>query len=115
MDKQIVVIDIPADATTEDAELAMTAEYERDYYAVAAIPWGNFGARFFFVKRREQAKSVNGMPPNDDGREDEAVALLRAHPDTAVMELVMRLREAGIYRGRNWVSGRLKLMVADRG
>jgi hypothetical protein len=106
-DKQIVVIDLPEKSTTNEAEAALAAKYECGYYVVAAVP-GVHGTRFFFVKRRE---SVNGMPPYDDGREAEAVALLQSHSGAPVMELVMRLREAGIYRGKNWVSGRLKLFA----
>ena len=48
---------------------------------------------------------------NRDGREKEALAIIREYPCDSSRELVERLEEVGIKRGRNWVCEKRRQLV----
>ncbi len=60
--------------------------------------------RWLFDK--EDAIHPNGPKPNQDGRDDRAVAIMREFPCVSVRHLVVLLKERGITRSREWVRQR---------
>ena len=55
-EKAIVVVDIPSDATAEQAEQILNAPCERGYYLdKLTFTWPGVGARAFFRKRTRRS------------------------------------------------------------
>lgn len=57
---------------------------------------------------------AQGNKSNADGREDEAIQMLKDNPDLPIRGLVLMLKEAGIQRGKTWVSDK-RFEVLNRG
>ena len=106
--RQILVADVPADATAEEAEALLNAVCDRGYYVLAITPGLNGGARGFFGRRREP-KSASRLR-NRDGREAEALDIIRRWSDESCRVLQKRLGAAGIKRGHSWVSEKRALI-----
>ena len=97
--KRVRVVDVPSTTTPETAEELLNEVCEQGYYVLTIVP-GDLGVtRAFFGKRR-----VLQYVENSDGRQDEALAIINAHPRESLRVLVERLRRAGIKRGKTWVS-----------
>ena len=60
-------------------------------------------------------KTRRGNNANKDGKDDAALALLKAHPKASVRETVELLKEAGIKRGRSWIQERRAGIVQESG
>ena len=60
-------------------------------------------------KKTEQSRPLR----NADGKEDEALAIIRAHRSDSTFNLVERLKAAGIQRGKSWVSWKRKEMASS--
>ena len=47
--------------------------------------------------------NARGRKPNEDGKDETALAMMQAHPDVSARALVRLLAENGISRGKDWV------------
>ena len=95
--KRILVVDVPRGATAEEAEQLLNAPYDEGYYLDRLFDGFAEGIVRGFYKLR--------VKPERDGAEDEAaLAIVKEHPKASVREVVEFLKQAGIKRGRSWVS-----------
>ena len=102
--KTIIVVDVPPNVAPEQAELLLNAACERGYYVLAVLPGVMGGARGYFGKRREPLLRGNKPKSNTDGKQDAALAIIKANPCYSIRQLVNRMQDAGIIRGKSWVS-----------
>ena len=100
----IIVVDVPLNATPEYAEHILNAACERGYYVLAILPGVMGGARGYFGKRRAPLLRGNKPKSNTDGKQDAALAIIKANPGDSIRQLVNRMQDAGIIRGKTWVS-----------
>jgi hypothetical protein len=97
--KKILVVDIPASASAEEAERLLTEPLEQGYYLKNVFPWPGLGARAVYpllAKRETTDKPV-------DGHEEDALQIIRNNPTLSIRALVLKLRIAGIERSKTWV------------
>jgi len=116
MEKQFLVIDIPRDATAEQAEALLSAHDAQDYYLAGPIAaeWPGIGARAFF-KLRVTHKAGQGRSKADaDGKDVAAKALIAANTTLTIPALVEMLADAGIARKNTWV-GNTRLAIKKSG
>ena len=108
--KQILVVDVPAASTAEEAERLLNAVCERGYYVLAILPGERGGAHAYFNRRRP----IPIAPPrgNRDGKADAAIDIIKANPDKSLSQTVELLKAAGIKRGINWVSTKRRELFA---
>lgn len=107
VEKRIVVVDVPGTATTEQAEHLLNAAFAQGYYVLAIHPGEDGGARAFFNKRtRTEPSEIPKPRRNIDGREADALGIIRNNPTASISELIGMFKTAGFARGRNWVSER---------
>jgi hypothetical protein len=60
-----------------------------------------------FVEGSHGAVLKVGTTANRDNKEEAAMAILRANPGMAIRDVVLKLKEAGITRGKSWVGDKL--------
>lgn len=108
MKRTIRVVDVHPTTTAEEAEQSLNAVCDEGYYVLSIVPCDD-GTRAFFGKRREPNK------PNVDGKREEALEIIKAHPNESVREIVARLQDAGIKRGRSWVSEQRFALINQNG
>ena len=114
--KRFLIIDMPAGISPEDAERLLNEPYEQGYYLRSIVPWPGVGARAVYqllakLMTDDEATEPAGPKADADGREEEAIQVIRAHPDFSLRDIVVKLEEAGIKRSRSWVGEkRLKLL-----
>ena len=59
--------------------------------------------------RSVELKTRRGKRTNRDGKDDVAIAFLKAHPELSVRDAATQLKEMGIKgRGKDWVSNKLR-------
>lgn len=106
--KMIRVLDLPVGASAEAAERALHDVCGEGFYLMAVYPLGTAGAFRAFYKRRS-VKPVRDA----DGKEAEALAIIKANPDMPIRKLAELLRQRGIRRGKSWVSEHRAECVSD--
>jgi hypothetical protein len=103
--KRIVVVDVPKTCTAEKAEEMLNAACEQGYYVFAIHPGEGGGSRAFFNLRTRLEPGEVPKPRRDvDGREADAIAIIKANPARSITQLLGLFKQAGIKRGHNWVS-----------
>ena len=56
-----------------------------------------------------ELKTRRGKRVNGDGKDEVAIAFLKAHPELSVRDAAIQLKEMGIKRrGKDWVSTKLR-------
>jgi hypothetical protein len=113
--KQIVVVDVPAGITASEAEQLLNDACQPGYYLRAVTPLANGDSRAFFALRIQPEQKEHRPLSNIDGKEDEALAIIRAHSDDSIFSIVQRLQAVGIKRGKNWVSWKRQEMLGGKG
>jgi hypothetical protein len=105
MPKQILIVEIPEAASAEATERLLTEPYEQGYFLKTIVPWPGIGARAFYSRWAKPVASGKpaGNPGNADGREEEALQIILANPESSLRELVHSLKAVGIKRSRSWV------------
>lgn len=103
--KHIVVIDIPSTSTAEEAAEMLNAVCDRGYYMRMVTPGLDGGAaRAYFASRAQPEQKEPKPIRNTDGKDDDALAIIRAHIGDPISHLVRRLQAVGIKRGKTWVA-----------
>jgi 3-deoxy-D-arabino-heptulosonate 7-phosphate (DAHP) synthase len=112
--KQILIVDIPEAASAEAIECLLAEPYEQGYFLKNIFPWPGIGARAFYSRWAKPVASGKpaGNPSNTDGREAEAIQIIRANPESTLRELVVKLKAVGIERGRSWVGDKRNDLLA---
>lgn len=98
MTKQILVVDVPTEATAEQTEELLNAPCENGYYMTTlSLSWPGVGARGFFklrAKPKEHEDADQGKTADD---------IIRANPRMSLRQLKVELARAGIKRGVTWI------------
>jgi hypothetical protein len=113
--KKILIVDIPASASAEETERLLTEPLEQGYYLKIIFPWPGVGARAVYPLLAKRETTDTPM----DGHEEEALQIIRNNPTLSIRALVLKLRAAGIARGKTWVgekrydllSGQVKVVL----
>lgn len=112
MMKRILVVDIPTDATAEQAEALLNAPYA-DGYSLDQSLWSGpgIGARVIFRLRASLVKGDSKSwcrvrAGDEDGRGAEAVQVIKENPDLSHAKVAAKLRGLGIQRSRTWVGNK---------
>lgn len=112
----IRVIDIPNSTSAEEAASFLNALYAEGFYLHSVVPYGDRMRAIFKILKSETARRNPKQRGNTDGREADALTIIRDHPRDSIRVLLARLGRAGIKRGKNWVSEkRLSLRSTQTG
>ena len=102
--KQLLVIDVPAKATADEAEQMLNAVCG-EYFLVAVHPVDGASRAFFKARRpHNETGGVGGVKADKDGKDDAARAFIAAHPEMTVPALRAGLEGLGIKRKKTWVT-----------
>lgn len=58
---------------------------------------------------------AGGRRGNWDGKEDAALGIIQSNPTDTIAEIIERFKDAGIVRGRNWISQKRQFLSGKRG
>lgn len=105
-EKLIIAVDVPSWASAEDAERIFNQPYSRGYYVLSIGQRADGSARGFFKKSRD---------PEQNPKDEEALAIIRAHPRDSVTHLLARFKAAALKRSHNWISQQRTLLKVERG
>lgn len=115
MQKTIVVVDVPTDATPEQAEGLLNAPGD-SFFLVQVLPL--VGCHRAYLRRYKQAPPTKAQASKENDATVEgatALSILRANRDKSVRDIVDLLRTAGVERGRQWVCEQLDATCAEDG
>ncbi len=110
----VLVVDIPAGATTDEAARLWNGPFAGGYYLNAVVPWPGVGARAFL---RRQAKPAAKPPKPDPAdvplatREARAVQFIRENREMPVSQLVAALKALRFVRGTQWVTTKRREII----
>jgi hypothetical protein len=94
----VVVISIKEDVTDQELEDMLSEPIENGFYL--AFMLGPHAGKYRVIFKR----TPNYVDPAERAAEDEkAIALLKAHPDLALVHSVGLLAAKGIKRSRGWI------------
>jgi hypothetical protein len=110
----IEVVDVPPGTSEADArELFNRPCTENTYMLVQVLQMADGTQRAIY---RLLARALDTKPETQpEGREEEALAIIRAHPRDSLTHLMARLKAAGITRGHSWVSCKRTMIAIERG
>ena len=89
----LLAVDVPVDLMSRLDEMARAQHVTRATLVRGAL--ASFAGVEILPTPRDRS--------NRDGRESEALAIIKAAPHDSIRELVERLRDAGIHRSKDWV------------
>ena len=108
----IRVIDVPTDATAEQAEELLNAPGD-SYFIVQVLPIA--GGHRAYLRRYKQTPPTKAEAAKDHVDDATAMSILRANRGEPVRAIVSLLAKAGITRGRQWVCEQLDATCAEDG
>jgi hypothetical protein len=79
---------------------------QRDFESQSFEFEGSPDCRLHIIGKPGEAVLKGRNAADRDGREDEAVRIMRANPELSVRELVDTLADSGVKRGKTWVSNK---------
>lgn len=108
----VEVVDVPPSATEDQARKLLNRPCEENRYMlvqVVILPDGTQRAIYRMLARALDMKPgeralLCRFGGNRDGKEDAARALIEANRSKSLREIVNMLKQAGIKRGKTWVS-----------
>jgi hypothetical protein len=111
--KSVLVVDVPGTLTADEAEQLLNDACKPGYYPRAIVPGLDGSSRAYFALR-VQSDSKESHPRRDaDGKESEAISIIRAHVNESASRLERRLASSGIKRSQNWIGKKRLPMRAE--
>jgi hypothetical protein len=101
--RPIVVVDVPAGIAADETAQMLNDVCKRGYELRAVTATSDGHSRAFLSICVQPEQRIHGRGRDADGKESEALTIIRAHMDDSVFRLIQRLKDAGIKRGKNWV------------
>ncbi len=107
------VFDTPFETKADELARLLNEQCKLGLYLNAVVPWPGVGARI--IMRRYAAPAVkpspatgrvapeSGFKKDEDGKEAEAVATIKANPGMSAVNLAEVLAAAGIKRSAEWI------------
>ena len=108
VETRTIVIRVPEGASPEEESQLLSAPGDA-YFLVQALPMSD-GYRAFFRRYKAPAKSKT-----ETASDAVALSIIQANRNKPVRAIVSLLEEAGVKRGRHWVSDQLTAKCADDG
>jgi hypothetical protein len=102
------VVDIQVGASAEEAERLLNEPYSDGFYLMQVYPVEGAAHRAFFKHR---VLKQNIPVRNRDGKEAEALAIIKANAHLPQRRIVELLDRAGIRRGLSWVNRKMIEMM----
>jgi hypothetical protein len=87
---------------------------QRDFQSEAFEVTSSPDCRLHFIEGSSGAV-IKMSNANKDGKDEMALAILRQNPGLSVRDTALKLKEAGIRRGKTWVSDRRYEMIQENG
>jgi hypothetical protein len=99
MDVKNLVLEIGENESASDLQARLDKAGEDGFFLVNVV-----GRLAFLRTTVTQPKQKESKPlSNVDGKENEALDIIKAHMGDSIFNLVQRLNAVGIKRGKNWV------------
>ena len=114
----IEVVDVPPGASEDEARALLNRPCEVNrYMLVQVLPLPAGGCRAFYrlvSSAYDKKPGERGASANRDGKETEALQIIRDHVAESCTKLEQRLADAGIKRSVNWI-GKKRLPMRAKG
>jgi hypothetical protein len=109
-DTNVVVIDVPADTSAEEASRLMNEPYARGFYIHRAMEHGLGSLRVVYVHRDRPAATKPTLT-----KEAAAIQFLRDNREMSIAQLVAAFKAIGFVRGAAWITEkRVEIIRTDR-
>jgi hypothetical protein len=106
----VVVLDVPANTSAEDAARLLNEPYERGFYIHRAMEHGLGSLRVVYVHRDRPAATKPTVT-----KEATAIQFLRDNREMSIPQLVAAFKAIGFVRGAAWITDkRAEIIKTDR-
>jgi hypothetical protein len=106
----VVVLDVPANTSAEDAARLLNEPYERGFYIHRAMEHGLGSLRVVYVHRDRPAATKPTVT-----KEATAIQFLRDNREMSIAQLVAAFKAIGFVRSAGWITEkRAEIVRADR-
>jgi hypothetical protein len=106
----VVVLDVPANTSAEDAARLLNEPYERGFYIHRAMEHGLGSLRVVYVHRDRPAATKPTVT-----KEATAIQFLRDNREMSIPQLVAAFKAIGFIRGAAWITEkRAEIIRTDR-
>ena len=98
--EHILVLDVPAATSTDDAASILNEPLSRGYYLTGIVPWPTVGARAFYRLRLKTEGAVAQT------LEAKAVAFIRDNRELSLAKLWAGLKALRFERSERWIAAK---------